>query len=328
MKDRMEKDRAVRRTDRVGRFVRRISLAAVLAVCASQAFGRTERVELNDGWRFSPDETLGPSREFPLPAMLDMLDGMRRDLLEVPLASSQRQGYQPGETHPFLKTGFKDDSWASVRVPHDAGIAHSFSYDLQPFDAYMPGTGTAWYRYRFKVEKLKRTGVEKCAGVRIVLPDGKTLSLEKNGRLFFDCDGAMAFPMLWLNGKFVGGWPNGYMPWYVDLTDCLKTDGENVLAIRTHRPENYARWHTGVGLTRRCWFVTYPEDHLVMWFRRDHDVGQVPARGRAGYGAAVARRAGYGAAGASRAEADGRIGRSARCLRDVEGRQEGEDVYR
>ena len=244
----------------------RIALAAALAVCAGQAFGRTERAELNDGWRFSSDETLGPSREFPLPAMLDMLDGMRRDLLEVPLASSQRQGYQPGATHPFLKAGFKDDAWECVRVPHDAGIAHSFSYDLPPFDAYMPGTGTAWYRYRFRVSRLpsRVSRPPQADACLIELPDGKTLTLEKNGRLFFDCDGAMAFPMLWLNGKFVGGWPNGYMPWYVDLTDCLKTDGENVLAIRTHRPENYARWHTGVGLTRRCWFVTYPEDHLVM----------------------------------------------------------------
>ncbi len=218
-----------------------------------QVFGRTERVELNDGWRFSPDEALGPSRAFALPAVLDMLDGMRRDLLEVPRASSQRQGHQPGAGHPFTKPGFKDEGWTPARVPHDAGIAHSFSYDLRPLDGYLPGTGAVWYRYRFKVE-----------GRQITLPDGRTLSLEKNGRLFFDCDGAMAFPLLWLNGNFVGGWPNGYMPWYVDLTDCLKTNGENVLAIRAYRPENYARWHTGVGLTRRCWFVTYPEDHLVM----------------------------------------------------------------
>lgn len=215
------------------------------------------RVELNDGWRFTRDEALAQAREFDLPAMFDMLDGMRRDLLEIPCASNVRQGYEPGLSHPFLKDGFKDDKWERARVPHDAGIGFSFSHDLHPFDAYMPGTGTVWYRYSFKVAK-------NSSGLLITLPDGKTMSLERDGRFFFDCDGAMAFPMLWLNGKFVGGWPNGYMPWYLDLTDFLKMDGENVLAIRTHRPVDYARWHTGVGLTRRCWFVCCPGDHLVM----------------------------------------------------------------
>ena len=215
---------------------------------------RTERAELNDGWRFSMDETLGPSREFSIPAMVDMLDGVRRDLLEVPLASAARQGYAPGAGHPFLQSKYDDSGWTPTRVPHDAGIAHSFSYDLPPLDGYLPGTGTVWYRYRFKVEGSRR----------VVLPDGQTLTLAGNGRLFLDCDGAMAFPLVWLNGKFAGGWPNGYMPWCLDLTDFLKPDGENVLAIRTYRPVDYARWHTGIGLTRRCWFVSYPEDHLIM----------------------------------------------------------------
>ena len=253
----------------------------------------TQRVELNDGWRFSRDETLGPSREFPLPAILDMLDGMRRDLLEVPYASTARQGYAPGLTHPFLKAGLKDDAWETARVPHDAGIAFSFSPDLRPFDAYMPGTGTVWYRYKFQVSRLAShvARPNQSETYRIELPGGKSMSLGEKGRLFFDCDGAMAYPMVWLNGKFVGGWPNGYMPWYLDLTAFLKTDGENVLAIRTYRPANYARWHTGVGLTRRCWFVTYPEDHLVMDsvaittavnFRREGEQGTVSTRDASG----------------------------------------------
>lgn len=232
----------------------RMGVCAALALCASRvADAATRRVEMNEGWRFSRDETIGPAREFALPAMLEYLDGMRRDLLEVPLPTVRRPGYEPGADHPFVKPSCKDADWESARVPHDAGIAFGFSYDQAPFNGYMPGTGTVWYRYRFTVK----------AG-QVTLPDGTSFPLERNGRLFFDCDGAMAFPMLWLNGKFVGGWPNGYMPWYLDLTDDLKTDGENVLAIRTHRPANYARWHTGVGLTRRCWFVSYPEDHLVM----------------------------------------------------------------
>ena len=209
-----------------------------------------DRVELNDGWLFTPEEAIAPGRAFAIPAMLDMLDGQRRDLLETPRASRVPVGVEPGADHPYLKPDFKAKGWASVRVPHDAGIAYSFSYDLNPFDGYLPGTGVAWYRYAFQVEDGK-----------IRLARGE-LAREKGGRVFFDCDGAMAFPMAWLNGTFVGGWPNGYMPWRVDLTEALK-EGENVLMIRTWRPENYARWHTGVGLTRRCWLESVPADYVV-----------------------------------------------------------------
>ena len=212
----------------------------------------TARLELNDGWRFSRAEELAQMREFSIPAILDMLDGMRRDLLEVPQASAVRQGYRPGENHPFLKPGFSDSKWEKCRVPHDAGIGFSFSHDLPPFDGYMPGSGVVWYRYHFT----------NCNS-RISLPDGRILAAGRGMRLLFDCDGAMAFPLVWLNGRFVGGWPNGYMPFCLDLTDFLKPDGENVLAVRTYRPEDYARWHTGVGLTRRCWFVACAEDHLI-----------------------------------------------------------------
>ena len=221
--------------------------ASLLALFAA---ARTERVELNDGWLFTQDETLGPLREFSIPAMLEMLDGQRRDLLELPRASCTRVGAKPGMTHPYLKPTFKPKDWTSVRVPHDAAIAYSFAYDLHPFDGYLPGTGTAWYRYTFQA-----------ANGRIKLAKGE-LTQEKDGRLFFNCDGAMAFPLVWLNGTFVGGWPNGYMPWRVDLTPALK-EGENVLSIRTYRPENSARWHTGVGLTRRCWMESAPADYVI-----------------------------------------------------------------
>ena len=214
-------------------------LGACVCLCACGA----TRVELNEGWSFTRDEPIWMQRAFSVSAMLEMLDGQRRDLLERPGAACARDV-------PKLKPNAVAKGWAPVRVPHDAGILHAFSYDLPPYDGYLRGTGVAWYRYAFRVE-----------GGTVKLARGE-LAHAADGRLFFDCDGAMAFPMAWLNGTFVGGWPNGYMPWRVDLTPALK-EGENVLLVRTYRPANHARWPTGVGLTRRCWLEAVPDDDVV-----------------------------------------------------------------
>lgn len=218
-------------------------LVMFLGACVCLGVCGGTRVELNEGWSFTRDEPVWMQREFSVPAMLEMLDGQRRDLLERPGAACARDV-------PKLKPNAVAKGWAPVRVPHDAGILHAFSYDLPPYDGYLRGTGVAWYRYAFRVE-----------GGTVKLARGE-LAHAADGRLFFDCDGAMAFPMAWLNGTFVGGWPNGYMPWRVDLTPALK-EGENILLVRTYRPANHARWHTGVGLTRRCWLEAVPADHVV-----------------------------------------------------------------
>ena len=233
--------------------VKQARLAAVLCglvACAARATPpATACAELNDGWRFVRDEPLAAMREFCIPAMMDWLDDMGRDLLEMPSASRRPSGAQP--TCAYAQPDFKDDAWDRVRVPHDAGIASAFSYDRPPFDGYLAGSGAVWYRYAFTNDNG-----------RLSLADGRALALPEKGTLLFTCDGAMAYPMLWLNGRFVGGWPNGYMPWRVDLTPHLR-EGRNVLAVRTFRPYDYARWHTGLGLTRRCRLVALPEDHLV-----------------------------------------------------------------
>ena len=33
--------------------------------------------------------------------------------------------------------------------------------------------------------------------------------------------------------------------------------------MRTHRPPDFSRWHTGLGLVRRCWLETLPADYVV-----------------------------------------------------------------
>ena len=61
-------------------------LGACVCLCACGA----TRVELNEGWPFTRDEPIWMQRAFSVSAMLEMLDGQRRDLLERPGAACAR----------------------------------------------------------------------------------------------------------------------------------------------------------------------------------------------------------------------------------------------
>ena len=227
-----------------------IAAAAVAATCVAAA-AATARVELNS-WKFSDSEDMATGRMFTLQQMADWLDDMGRDLMETPDASRRPRHTEPAVACRFNEPNFNDSAWEEVRVPHDAAVRFTFSYDRDHFDAYLPAVGTAWYRCRFTVKDCE------------VRAEGKRLPLAADGFAHFVCDGAMAYPMVWINGNFVGGWPLGYARWRVDLTPHLRRDGrENVIAVRTHRPPDFSRWHTGLGLTRRCWLETLPADHVV-----------------------------------------------------------------
>ena len=63
----------------------------------------------------------------------------------------------------------------------------------------LPSHGVAWYR-----KKLNITSTE----------EGKSIYIE--------IDGAMAYAMVWLNGKLVGGWPYGYNSFRLDKDENFK----------------------------------------------------------------------------------------------------------
>ena len=70
------------------------------------------------------------------------------------------------------------------------------------------------------------------------------------GKVYFECDGAMSYAMLYCDGKFLGGWPYGYTRWRIDLTKAM-SEGEHVIAIRCHNVPHSSRWYTGGGAAGR-----------------------------------------------------------------------------
>jgi beta-galactosidase len=93
-----------------------------------------------------------------------------------------------------------------------------------------------------------------------------TLSAADAGkRLTLEVDGAMSYASVWLNGKFVGGWPYGYASWQVDLTPYANVGGDNVLAIRLDNPTESSRWYPGGGIYRNVWLTKTAPVHVGQW---------------------------------------------------------------
>ena len=211
----------------------------LMALAAASCFGRTETVPLATDWKFvkADDPKIGTNYAFrTMAAVLDRAD--RGDLAGAP-------------TNDWSALDFNDVAWKSVQVPHDWGIESTYDPNNRYGDAFLDVTGVGWYRKELRVERVE--GVEKVEGV--VLP--------KDGKVFFECDGAMSYAHVWINGHFVGGWPYGYTRFRLDLTPHLNFGGKNVLAIRCHNVIDSSRWYTGGGLYRRCRLLVCPDDHVI-----------------------------------------------------------------
>jgi beta-galactosidase len=50
----------------------------------------------------------------------------------------------------------------------------------------------------------------------------------------------MSHAMVWVNGRFAGGWPYGFASWELDMTPYVR-QGDNVIAIRLDNPGNSSR---------------------------------------------------------------------------------------
>ncbi len=180
----------------------------------------------------------------------------------VALADSPRQTlkfndgwkFKLGDNAEASQADFKDADWRSVRVPHDYSIEGPPGADPStmegPFDRKSPaGAGggylnapIAWYRKTFTLPASAK-------GQRV-------------GIIF---DGVYMNSDIYLNGKLLGNHPYGYTPIYYDLTDNLKFDGPNVLAVRCNVQQPCSRWYSGAGIYRPVWLTITNPVHIAPW---------------------------------------------------------------
>lgn len=160
----------------------------------------------------------------------------------------------------FSSAGYKDAKWQSVTVPHDWAIYGPFSFKNDQQNVAiaqdgqkeamehagrtggLPFVGVGWYRLNFTVPEFTK-------GKKAVL-------------LF---DGAMSHPQVYLNGEKVGEWGYGYNSFSLDITNFLKEDSNNVLAVRLENKPESSRWYPGAGLYRNVHLIVTDDAHIPVW---------------------------------------------------------------
>jgi beta-galactosidase len=142
----------------------------------------------------------------------------------TPLADDWR--FVQGDPEGAETTALDDSRWAAVSVPHDWAIAGPFDVKARAGGAggFLP-TGVAWYRRTLDVRPTP------------------------GRRVFVELDQVMERSGVWINGHHLGHRPSGYVGLRYDITDFLKADGGNVLAVRADTSfAPSSRWYAGSGI--------------------------------------------------------------------------------
>jgi beta-galactosidase len=148
------------------------------------------------------------------------------------------KGEQPGAE----AADFDDSLWQAVRLPHDWAISGPFNPKENGYAGKLPWKGVGWYRKTFMLD-----------------------SADSGRRVYFDFDGVMAFPKVYVNGQLAGQWDYGYMSFRVDATPYVKFDGTNVIAVQVDTRNHGTRWYPGAGIYRKVMMTICEPIHIAHW---------------------------------------------------------------
>ena len=151
-------------------------------------------------------------------------------------------GSQKEEPPGLEGVNIADSLWRKLDLPHDWGIESPFIQALPGNTGKLPWAGIGWYRKHFKIPPA-----------------------DKGKLLFVDFDGAMSHASVWLNGRYLGQWPYGYASFRLEMTDAVRFDEDNILAVRLDNPPESSRWYPGGGIYRNVWLVKTGPVHVAHW---------------------------------------------------------------
>ena len=150
--------------------------------------------------------------------------------------------FHKGAVQGAQEDSFDDSGWNEVRVPHDWAIAGPFIEDGDGNTGKLPWRDEGWYRLGLG-----------------------TLDVYEGRTVYLIFDGVMAFPRVYLNGELVGKWDYGYNSFYLDITNAIDFEGNNVLAVHANTKDHDSRWYPGGGIYRKVTLMAVDPVHVDVW---------------------------------------------------------------
>ena len=135
--------------------------------------------------------------------------------------------FQAGDLKDAYSLNYDDSNWRVLDLPHDFQIEQPWNQGAGGARGFK-AMGTGWYRKAFKAE-----------------PEWK------GKRVLLDFEGIMLVGDVWVNGQKVGSTDYGYLGFETDITQLLRYDADNVVAVSASTGnKGGSRWYTGGGLFR------------------------------------------------------------------------------
>jgi len=157
--------------------------------------------------------------------------------------------FHRGDIANAEQANFKDNSWRDIDLPHDWSI-EDLPGTNSPFNpnvingvsvGFTTG-GIGWYRKTF------------------TLPVN-----QQNKRISILFDGVYMNSDVWINGVHLGNHPYGYTSFYYDITDKIKKNETNIIAVQVKNVGANSRWYAGSGINRHVWLIETNPIHVAQW---------------------------------------------------------------
>jgi len=132
--------------------------------------------------------------------------------------------------------------WEKVTLPHDWTVLQTASPQYAACTGFLPG-GIAWYRKDFTVPADR-----------------------KGENIYIYFEGVYNNSEVFINGKWLGIRPNGYISFMYDMTPYIRFGETNSIAVRVdHSEDADSRWYTGSGIYRNVRLIYANPIHIDLW---------------------------------------------------------------
>lgn len=144
---------------------------------------------------------------------------------------------------------FKDSFWKNISLPHDWAVDLPFvyvdnfdveSHGYKPVGGLFPATSIGWYRKHFIVD-----------------------AKDSGQRFQIQFDGIFRDANIWINGFYLGNNKSGYVGTYVDITDFINYNSDNVICVRVDATQYEGWFYEGAGIYRHVWLHQFQNTHIA-----------------------------------------------------------------